>query len=473
MPERNTPEFNFWHHESGEMVRIDIEIVSREIIKPSSPIVQHKKPYKLSLLDQLTPATYSSIIFFYPNMNDVNSNSITKTRTDHLKKSLSETLNIYYPLSGRVKDNLFIDSFNEGVPSIEAQVNCCLFDFLKHFEIESLNHFLPFQPYSKEDMNAPLMSIQVSRFTCGGMAVGFSASHKLVDGATFKAFLTALTFISRGDCNDVKQPDFEQASLLFPPRNSLPQNHLSLMETLWFTEGNYITRRFVFNPKAIAMLRAKAKAGRPDAKPTRIQTLTCFIWKCCLAASKAISGSPKPSILVEAVDLRSRTKPPISDTSTGNVFWWATALVNPMGTKTELPELVNILNEATALYDSDYTQTLQGGEGFKTMSEYCNQLEELFSLEKPDIFAITSWCHSGFTKTNFGWGEPIWAGHMGKAGSAFKNLTMFIETKDGKGIEAWVTLDEERMTILERDPEFLAFASPNPKISPLNIISVL
>ncbi|KAG6765182.1 hypothetical protein POTOM_029202 [Populus tomentosa] len=417
------------------MVRIDIEIVSRENIKPSSPIVQHKKPYKLSLLDQLTPTTYSSIIFFYPNTNGVNSNSITKTRTDHLKKSLSETLDIYYPLSGRVKDNLFIDSFNEGVPSIEARVNCSLFDFLKHFEIESLNHFLPFQPYSKEDMNAPLMSIPVSRFTCGGMAVGFAASHKLVDGATFKAFLTALTFISR---------------------------------------GNYITRRFVFDPKAIAMLRAKAKAGRPDAKPTRIQTLTCFVWKCCMAASKVISGSPKPSILVEAVDLRSRTKPPISDTSTGNVFWWATALVNPMGTKTELPELVNILNEATALFDSDnYTQTLQGEEGFKTMSEYCNQLEELFSLEKPDIFAVTSWCNSGFTRTNFGWGEPIWAGHMGKAGSAFKNLTMFIETKHGKGIEAWVTLDEERMTILERDPEFLAFASPNPKISPLNIISVL
>ncbi|KAG6763507.1 hypothetical protein POTOM_030926 [Populus tomentosa] len=449
VPERNTPGFNLWHHESGEMVRIDIEIVSREIIKPSSPIVQHKKPYKLSLSDQLTPTTCSSIIFFYPNTNGVNSNSITKTRTDHLKKSLSETLDIYYPLSGRVKDNLFIDSFNEGVPSIEARVNCCLFDFLEQFEIESLNHFLPFQPYSKEDMNAPLMSIQVSRFTCGGMAVGFAASHKLVDGATFKAFLAALTFISRGDCNDVKQPDFEQASLLFPPRNSLPQNHLSLMETLWFTEGKYITRRFVFNPKAIAMLRAKAKAGRPDAKPTRIQTLTCFVWKCCMAASKATSGSPKPSILVEAVDLRSRTKPTISDTSLGMSF-------------------------ATALYDSDnYTQTLQGEEGFKTMSEYCNQLEELFSLEKPDIFAVTSWCNSGFTKTNFGWGEPIWAGHMGKAGSAFKNLTMFIETRDGKGIEAWVTLDEERMTILERDPEFLAFASPNPKISPLGIISVL
>ncbi|CAK7325399.1 unnamed protein product [Dovyalis caffra] len=239
------------------------------------------------------------------------------------------------------------------------------------------------------------------------------------------------------------------------------------MESLWFTEGNYITRRFVFNGKELAMLKDIAKAGNPDANPARIQALTCFVLKCCMAASRAISGSPKPSISVETVDLRSRTKPPISDASTGDISWWATAVVEPMGRKTELPELVNILREATALYESDYTQTLQSEEGFVTMSEYCNQLEELFSLEKPDIFPFTTWCHSGFTKTNFGWGEPIWVGHMGKVGPASRNLTMFIETKDGKGIEAWVTLDKERMAILERDPEFLAFASPNPKISSL------
>jgi shikimate O-hydroxycinnamoyltransferase len=316
-------------------------------------------------------------------------------------------------------------------------------------------------------MEAPLVALQMNVFTCGGMAVAGAASHKIVDGATSKALFSTWASISRGDCNNIKQPDLEQASLFFPPRNSIPQNHLSLMETLWFTGGNYITRRFVFSAKAIATLRAMATAGKPDAKTSRIQALTCFIWKSFMAASRAISGSPKPSILVEAVDLRSRTKPPMSYDSPGNAFWWATALVNPMGTKTELPELADILNGVTALFDSDYTETLQGEDGFETMTEYCNQLEELFSLEKPDIFAFTCWSYFGFTQTNFGWGEPIWVGLMGKVGPAFRNLTVLIETRDRKGIEAWVTLDEERMTLLECDPEFLAFASPDPKISSL------
>ncbi|KAJ6428905.1 hypothetical protein OIU84_020537 [Salix udensis] len=449
------------------MVKIEVHITSKELIKPSSPAIQQKKPYKLSLLDQLTPTTYSPVIFFYPMMND--GNITAKTRIDSLKKSLSETLNLYYPFSGRVKDNLFIDCFNAGVPFLEAQVSCRLSDYLKHHEFESLlNHFLPCQPFTKEDVStAPISAFQVSIFACGGISLGWSASHKLVDGATAKAFLSTWASKSRGEHSEVIQPDFDEASLFFPPRNSLPQNHISLMETLWFTEGNYVTRRFVFNHKAIAMLRAKAKGGRPDTKPSRIETLSCFIWKCSMAASKAISGSPKLSILAETVNLRTRTKPPMSDASAGDNFWWAAAMAHPTDANTELHELVNQLNEATALYDSDYTRTMQGEQGFETMSNFCSQLEGLFSLEKPDIFAFTSWCYLGFTTTNFGWGEPIWVGLMGKVGPAFRNLTVLIETRDGTGIEAWVTLDEERMAILQRDPEFLAFASPNPKFSSL------
>ena len=45
---------------------MDVDIISREIIKPSSPAIHHIKPFKLSLLDQITPTTYASLILFYP-----------------------------------------------------------------------------------------------------------------------------------------------------------------------------------------------------------------------------------------------------------------------------------------------------------------------------------------------------------------------------------------------------------------------
>ncbi|KAJ4845090.1 hypothetical protein Tsubulata_048647, partial [Turnera subulata] len=195
------------------------------------------------------------------------------------------------------------------------------------------------------------------------------------------AFIATWSSISRGDVKGVVFPALSEASRFFPPRTSFPQNHLSLMENLWFTEANYITRRFVFDAKSIASLKAKAANGIPEAKTSRIETLSCFIWKCCMSATKALSsGSPKPSILVEAVNLRHRTKPPMSDASIGDNFWWAIAMAHPTDEKRELHDLVNLLNDAISLYDGDYTQSLQGEEGVETMEECCNQLEDFINI---------------------------------------------------------------------------------------------
>ncbi|WCJ19286.1 HXXXD-type acyl-transferase family protein [Euphorbia peplus] len=444
---------------------MEVQIVSKEFIKPSSPTILQKEPHKLSLFDQLTPTTYSTFVLFYPKNDQISDANIA---LENLKKSLSETLNIFYPFSGRIVNNFHIHHFNEGVLFIQAQTNIRILDHLKYHEIEHLNCLVPFPPFRKEiDINLPLLGVQCTRFSCGGISIGLSATHKQFDGPTGKAFFDSWASICKGDFNGIIHPNLEQPSKFFPPRVSVPENHLSLMESLWFTEANYVTKKFVFSSTGIATLRAKVE-GKLKTRPSRIELLSCFIWKCCMKASKAQSGSVKPSIMVEAVNLRPLTNPRMSNSSTGNIFWWATAVADPADEeKTELDELMKLLSEAIALYKSDYTESFQGVDGFETMSDYCTRLEDLFADEKLDIFAFTTWCYLGFNRLNFGWGEPYWTGIMGNTGPSFRNLTIFIETKDGKGIEAWINLDQQRMDLLEHDPEFLAFASPNPTISSL------
>ncbi|XP_050211792.1 stemmadenine O-acetyltransferase-like [Mercurialis annua] len=452
--------------------KMQVDIISRELIKPSSPIIlQTKKPFKFALFNQLTPITYTPFIFFYPTTSSSSPNNVAQTLV-HLKETLSQTLDLYYPFSGRVVDNSHIDHFDEGIPLIIARINgLVLSEFLKNPRLELMNEFVPFKPYTKvTDMGVPQMGFQVSVFSCGGIAIGCSASHKLIDAPTGAAFLHAWSTLTRtGSLSSVVKPNCDEASVYFPPKNPFPQEHLALMETLWFTEGNYVSKRFVFNANAIATLRIKARGEGNEKKrpPSRIEALSCFIWKCCMTvSSKAISGAPKLSVLVEAVNLRTRTKPPMSNVSIGDIFWWATAMADPSFLEKELHDLAALLDESIGLYDDrEYMDSLQGDDGFETMAEYCNQLQELISVEKPDIFAFTSWCHLGINKMDFGFGNPFWFGILGKVGPAFRNLTVFTEARDGKGIEAWITLDEERMTKLERDPEFLAYACPNPTIS--------
>ncbi|XP_030937125.1 stemmadenine O-acetyltransferase-like [Quercus lobata] len=451
------------------MVKVEVSIISKETIKPSSPTLQHLKPYKLTLFDQVTPLTYFPIVFFYPMSTDLNL-SISQI-IEQLKNSLSDTLSIFYPFSGSIKDNLFVHNFDTGVPFLEARVNCCMSDFLKHQDTDLLGLFIPRRAFYKEsDTGVGHLAIQLNLFLCGGIAIGLSCSHKLGDAATFSAFLHSWAATFSRSPEKVVHPNFSEGSSMFPPRDSLPQKYLATMDSLWFKEGHFVTRRFVFHDKAIATLRAKAKSERVP-KPTRIEALTCFIWKHCMAASYKAksSGSKTTPMMVQAVNLRIRMKPHLSDASTGNIFWWAPAGAAAdlaMEDQRELHELVDQVNEAiTGFDDSDCAESLQGDEGLLAFSDYFDQLEDMFSAEiKPDVCAFTSWLRF-FNDIDFGWGKPLWVGIMGKVGPAFRNLIIFIETPGGIGIEAWVTMDEKEMAILENDTEFLQFTSLNPSIS--------
>ncbi|CAN0831036.1 Stemmadenine O-acetyltransferase [Linum grandiflorum] len=106
------------------------------------------------------------------------------------------------PARSTSDNNLFIHSFNEGVPFIHVQANCSLSDFLKHHHPDSLNLLLPHQPFHKQPPPAgnrvisyPVLELQISFFSCGGFSLGFSCSHKLIDAFTLKSFLALFSAV--------------------------------------------------------------------------------------------------------------------------------------------------------------------------------------------------------------------------------------------------------------------------------------
>ncbi|EEF27961.1 Anthranilate N-benzoyltransferase protein, putative [Ricinus communis] len=439
--------------------------ISKEIIKPSSSHAIHlPKPFRLSFLDQIIPTTYIPLIFFY-SANDNNNFKKFQISTQ-LKISLSENLSTFYPFSGRVKDNLFIDNYEEGVPFIETRVKSHLTDFLEHPQVEFLNQFLPCQPFSylRDPETIAPIAIQLNFFDCGGIALGVCMSHKITDATTMSAFLNNWANNLRGFSSKKIIPDLSVASSCFPPLESpSSQTYLALMEKLWSSdEHKDITKRFVFDANAILNLKAQAKSESVD-NPTRIKAISSFIWKCCTTASRSISAASRPSLSVHTVNIRQRTKPCLSVYTVGNIFWWAIAATDVADTKMGLENFAALTNESIEKLNHHYVNTLQGERGPEAASEFLNQLVEIVS-EKPEIFSFSSWLNFGFNELDFGWGKPIWVGLLGELGPAFRNLVIFKESMCNNGIEAWVTLDKNIMDILEEDPEFLKFATPNPGI---------
>lgn len=73
---------------------------------------------------------------------------------------------------------------------------------------------------------------------------------------------------------------------------------------------------------------------------------------------------------------------------------------------------------------------------------------DLIKNEDRDKYNCTIWCRFPMYKTNFGWGKPSW---VSISSVTFKNVMLLIDTKDGDGIEAWLTFKDEDMFLFERN----------------------
>ena len=71
-------------------------------------------------------------------------------------------------------------------------------------------------------------------------------------------------------------------------------------------------------------------------------------------------------------------------------------------------------------------------------------------------YICISWCRCSLYQADFGWGKPM---RLSPLGAGSKNITCLNDTREGEGIEAFVTLEEQEMVVFEGDEELLHFFS--------------
>uniref|UniRef100_A0A2N9FTG6 BAHD acyltransferase n=1 Tax=Fagus sylvatica TaxID=28930 RepID=A0A2N9FTG6_FAGSY len=435
-------------------MEIKVEIIKRETIKPSSLTPHNLRCFDLCLIDQLQPIVYIPLALFYSNHNDPLHNSHAKVadKSHKLKTSLSESLTRFYPLAGRIKDHVSIECNDVGADYLEARVNCLLSDILQQPEQKMLHFFLPEEIESLQAGTERLVLVQASFFECGGMAIGVCISHRLADAAMISMFIKGWADMALGSGEEVV-PEFSAASRLPPRRDFSPTPPaMNLMNE------KRATKRYVFDASKIASLKAKAASASVE-QTTRIEAVSALIWKCAMTASRSNFGSPKPSMLIQMMNIRKRVLPPFSENSFGNLVWYFGAQTRD--SQTELHSLVGELRKGKEAFTENYATKFQGDEAFSIVGKCSEEFDNHHTTEVMDSFCFSSWCRYPLYEADFGWGKPTW---VTIAGLVYKNVTVLMDTRDGSGIEAWVTLSEEDMTLFQRDQELLTFASLNPSV---------
>ncbi|KAI3745711.1 hypothetical protein L6452_08117 [Arctium lappa] len=441
---------------------MEVEVISKDNIKPSSPTPHHLKTFKFSLLDQFAVDSYVPLILYYPNRNYGDNILQAQEKSLALKESLSKTLTQFYPLAGTIKNDFYIDCNDVGAYFALALVRRRLDEFLSHPDVNLIKLLLPFTPTFKAPEDARITNVQMNIFECGGIVIGLCISHKIVDLAATHTFLRGWTNMVCG-ANEVVYPNLT-ASALFPAKDMWIKEASMAMCRSWIKKGKFSTKRCVFDADAIARL--KAEATRNGVKnPTRVEVVTALIWKCAMAASKENCGFQKPSFLTHSVNLRRKLPSSLSKDLIGNALWVTPAEWRDNHDPT-FHGLVKKVHESFSKIDIEFVKKAQGDEGYIALQQSIKETIEIGSKGTMDAYVFTSWCKMGSYEIDFGWGKPSWvAGIVGHGSLVFTNVITLMDTKCGEGIEAWVNLDENEMDILSGNSELLAFASLDP--SPL------
>ncbi|CAN4111940.1 unnamed protein product [Withania somnifera] len=382
------------------------------MVKPSTPISNHLRCLKLSLFDQVAPHIFVPILFHYLPNSECNMEGITDQRCDELQKSLAQTLTKFYPLAVRLSEDKLSSHCND--EGVESKVHANLAEFLHGgFKIELLNGFVP----------ADLPSI-----------IGINISHIPADGFTLGSLVKEWAHISQTGTTKGCLPSFGHLpTSISPPSNIGP---------------NIVTKRFVFDALAIAKLKDRITSSATFTRPTQLVIVLSFIWKVLVGNSSTKHGHSRGSSLMFPIILRGKSYLPSLEHALGNLYVTVVASVEAKHLRKELHDFVHVVGSTTR--DTSACIGKASIDDITSMFVCCGTevVNKLCQVDEMDIYPCTSWCRFPWYEADFGWGKPFWVRSVSKP----FGVIILNDTKDGDGIEAWVSLKENDMVEFERDP---------------------
>ncbi|XP_028766182.1 omega-hydroxypalmitate O-feruloyl transferase-like [Neltuma alba] len=364
-----------------------------------------------------------------------------------IREALSKILVPYHPMAGRLiissEGKLIVDCTGEGAVFVEAEANCDIEKIgdLTKPDPSTLGKLAYSVPGAKNIIEMPLMTVQVTRFKCGGFTLGLAMNHCMKDGLCAMEFVNAWSDAARG--SDLKIPPFLDRTILKarePPLIEFPHHEFAEIEDIsdtskLYEEEDMLYKSFCFDPDKVELLKKKAMEDGVLQKCSTFEALSAFVWR---ARTEALRMKPdQQTKLLFAVDGRSRFDPPIPEGFFGN----AIVLTNSLCEAGEL--LTNPLSFAVGLVQKAIDMVTD---------RYMRSAIDYFEVTRarPSLTAtllITTWARLSFHTTDFGWGQPLCSGPVTLPE---KEVVLFLSHgEERKNINVLLGLPASAMEIFE------------------------
>lgn len=427
-----------------------IKIESSRIIKP---FYEHTPPsttsyIPLSVFDKVTYEAQIAIVYAYHPPTPPNTT---------IELGLRKALAVYREWGGRLSEdedgNQVILLNDEGVRFVEASANSTLDQVMSFKPSPSLLSLHPSLKDVKE-----LVQVQLTRFTCGSLVVGFTAHHTVADGHSTSNFLVAWGQACRGlSVNPFPLHD----RTIFTPRNpplikyqhkgvefmSKSKKEHSLNEVHHISE-DVVIHKVHFTVEFLTKLKASASSMNGNNKPySTFESLLAHLWR-AITKARGLSGFESTQIRI-SVNGRTRLNPKVGNEYFGNLVLWAFPTTKVKNLLQEpLPFATKLIHDAITKVNDDY---------FKSFIDFANtkakedDLIPTADMNKhvlcPNI-EVDSWLRFPFYDLDFGTGCPylFMPSYFPTEGMMFL-IPSFVG--DGS-IDAFVPLFEDKLHIFKK-----------------------
>ncbi|KAF8776659.1 hypothetical protein HU200_003385 [Digitaria exilis] len=289
---------------------------------------------------------------------------------------------------------------NEGVEFVAASVDCSLQEAKIFGDLSStrtkafLYELAVFYPAGSYGFDDPLLSVQVTEFSCGGVVLGVTWNHAVADGAGIAQFLTAVGELARGSPSPSVVPvRCDDAVSSFPPL-TYPVVHLLLACPDTSDVKLIVPLDITVSSALINRVKAEHHSCFDGQPCTTFEVVLAVLWRCRVRAT--MSNDPgSPNCLAFTINMRKVVG--AKDGYYGNCI--ATQLVaaatSGMVAEAGIVELVTMIKRAKAMMgrngsddDGDDDQLMRG------------------VIQRYDMMLVTSWRNIGFERVDFGSGAP-------------------------------------------------------------------
>ncbi|KAM3379526.1 hypothetical protein P3S68_011940 [Capsicum galapagoense] len=445
----------------------DIQVISTCLVgATSNESLSHENikmtPWNLSFL--LLGTSQRGLLFHKPKQE--NNNILKSSLIDHLKESLSRTLDFFPPLAGRLSTikntdddtiSFFINCNNAGVEFTHASapkltVSTILDSTRSPFTVHSLfplNNIRNFECVTK-----PLFGVQITELV-DGLFIGCTMSHSLCDGTGFWHFINSWSEISRGYKVISKIPVLER---YFPEKMNLPVPlPLKMYDEKLFEKFEVpplMERIFHLSKESIGRLKDKANSEMGVKSISSLQAFLAHLWR-SVTRCREFDDEKVVAISI-LIGARSRINPPLPEGYFGNA-------IHMKQVKATAGELLKNGLGWTAMQINKMVVAQNSEE---VMKEYKGWAENPIIFTKGLVFAgnntrlgINNSPWFNIYGNDFGWGKPIGV----RSGMANKNdgsITLFCGVEEGS-VDIEVCLFPETLQALENDQEFMEAVTKN------------